>query len=451
MLLSKGLPINQDSIMWNALSRAVALNQHETIEILINRDPKSDLECVVGQYTGEEALMGYTALQLACYWYDSKCVKLLVDAGANVGFRNSYVNEKRQTRLHFIQRGTRVPTVELLAAAMAPIDTQDEDEYTPLAIAVREGNSGVARHFVERGTKHLTYSVANGDLSLVKFLVDAGADREAIDPKYGKSLLYTALDIRDDWRLRRMVRYLAVEAKAPINKFGGELGYPIICAANSVEYPVTPITVVKFLIRCKAEVNVADSQGRTALHFACVSASLERMNALVETGANVDTKDKFGRLPMHFAAGTDSTDSTNIVAYLLDQYKDMDINVADQDGWTPLIHLLEPNERARVTSEGIEEEWDDNFHEIKPGDRKPYGCDSCFMDIVGRQWQCVECPVDSSLCFECFDHRSDLHDLTHTFRVIEPLYRKEDSKGDEGAAAEAKNSDGEDFDLDGDY
>lgn len=56
-----------------------------------------------------------------------------------------------------------------------------------------------------------------------------------------------------------------------------------------------------------------------------------------------------------------------------------------------------------------------------------------------------------SLCFKCLEHRSDLHDSAHNFQAIEPLYREEDSMGDEDAAAEAKNSDGEDFDLDGDY
>lgn len=76
--------------------------------------------------------------------------------------------------------------------------------------------------------------------------------------------------------------------------------------------------------------------------------------------------------------------------------------------------------------------------------------------IIGHQWQCVNCSVDFSLCFKCVDHRSDLHDLTHTFRIIEPLYREEDSKSDEDAASEAKSSDSEntgsdDFDLDGDY
>lgn len=174
------------------------------------------------------------------------------------------------------------------------------------------------------------------------------------------------------------------------------------------------------------KVNVADSQGGTALHIACTGPSTECIKALVAAGANMKTKDKVGRLPIHFAAGTDATDA---VAYLLDQWRDMDINVADQDGWTPLMwaarsgsagiitmlvergadiwirgrangargewsalksmnfhdnntdlrHLLEPKERVRVTSEGIEEEWDGNIHEIKPGDRKLYYCDSCLM------------------------------------------------------------------------
>ncbi|KAH0531311.1 hypothetical protein TsFJ059_000161 [Trichoderma semiorbis] len=383
-----------------------------------------------------------------------------------------YINEKRQTRLHFIQRRTRVSIVELLVAAKTPSDTQDEDGYTPLAIAVRVGNSGVARYLVERGANVNVFgpkfgsishiAVANGDFNLFKFLIDTGADREAVDPNYGRSLLYTALCIYDDRKQWRIITYLVDEVKIPINKFGGYFGYPIIKAASSVGNNVmSSVRSLKFLIRRKAEVNITDSEGRTALHIACAYSPMECMKTLVEAGANVDTKDKFGRLPIHFAAGVDSVD---VVAYLLDQYKDIHINVADQDGWTPLMwaartgsadiitmlaergadvwargrgigaggewsalklmnfsdkntdlrHLLEPKERSRGTSESIEE-WDDNFHEIKPGHQKEGDyCDSCFM-------------------------------------VIEPLYREEDSKSDEDAAAEAKNSDGEDFNLDGDY
>ncbi|KAL6690544.1 putative ankyrin repeat protein [Trichoderma pleuroticola] len=535
-LLSKGLPIDHDSILGTALSRATELNLPETVEALIKHNAKADLKC---QHPEKKYFLGYTALQIACCFRHSKCVKLLLDAGANAYFRNSNghnaldillagdqgskqaeecfrlllshrngnnVDENRQTQLHFIQRRTRVSIAELLlASSMDPIDTQDEDGYTPLAIAVRKENSSVARYLVGCGANVnifgpefgsiLHMAVENGDLSLVKFLVDAGANREAVDPKYGKSLLYTAFDIEDDWGLERMVKYLVDEARVPINKFGGSLGYPIIRAVVLVGHHITnTIRMIKFLIRRKANINLTDSQGRTALHIACVSSPMECVSALVAAGANVNTRDKCGRLPIHFAAGMDSTE---VVAYLLDQHKDVDINVEDQDGWTPLMwaarsgsvdiitmlvergadvwargrangargewsalklmnfsdnhtdlrHLLEPKERVRVTSEGIEE-WDGHFHKIEPEDWTSYYCKSCFMPIIGRRWKCVDCSF--SLCFKCFHHASYLHDPTHTFWAIEPLYRDED------AAAEAKNSDGEDvssdgFDIDGYY
>ncbi|KAK4064195.1 uncharacterized protein Triagg1_9174 [Trichoderma aggressivum f. europaeum] len=434
-LLSKGLPIDHDSILGTALSRATQLNLPETVEALIKHNAKPDLE--------------------SCFFRHSKCVKLLLDAGANAYFRNNngdnaldillagdqgyrqaeecfrlllsnrngsnagHVNEKRQTLLHFIQRRTRVSIVELLlASAVVPIDTQDEDGYTPLAIAVREQNLSAA------SILHIV--VVNGDLSIVKFLVDAGADREAVDPKYGKSLLYTAFDIEDDWGLEKMVKYLVDEVRVPINKFGGSLGYPIIRAVVLVRHHVTNIIrIIKFFIRRKADINLADSQGRTALHIACLSPP-ECVRVLVAAGANVDTRDKYSRLPIHFAAGTDST---HIVAYLLDQYKDTDINVEDEDGWTPLMwaarsgsadvitmlvergadtdlrHLLEPKERVRITSEGIEE-W-----------------------VI----------TSTRLNRETGPHIMAKAVLWLPVEGIEPLYGEEDSKGDE------------DFDLHGDH
>ncbi|PNP58298.1 hypothetical protein THARTR1_01813 [Trichoderma harzianum] len=507
-LLSKGLPIDHDSILGTALSRATELNLPETVEALIKHHAKADLK-----YAGANAYFrnsnGHNALDILLAGDQGskqaeECFRLLLS------HRNgNNVDENRQTQLHFIQRRTRVSIAELLlASSMVPIDARDEDGYTPLAIAVRKGNSSVARYLVGCGANVnvfgpkfgsiLHIAVENGDLSLVKFLVDAGANREAVDPKYGKSLLYTALNIEDDWGLERMVKYLVDEARVPINKFGGSLAYPIIRAVVMAGHHITnTIRMIKFLLRRKANINLTDSQGRTALHIACVSSPMECVSALVAAGANVNTRDKCGRLPIHFAAGTYSTE---VVAYLLGQHKDMDINVEDQDGWTPLMwaarsgsadiitmlvergadvwarglangaggewsalklmnfsdnhtdlrHLLEPKERVRATSEGIEE-WDSNFHKIKPGHKKKgYYCDSCLTWIVGRQWQCVECSDNFSLCFKCFHHASYLHDPTHTFRAIEPLYRDED------AAAEAENSDGEDvssddFDLDGHY
>lgn len=44
------------------------------------------------------------------------------------------------------------------------------------------------------------------------------------------------------------------------------------------------------------------------------------------------------------------------------------------------------------------------------------------QDIIGLEWKCIECVDSFSLCFKCYDHRSNLHDSEHTFQEIEPLF-----------------------------
>ncbi|KAL7940994.1 putative ankyrin repeat protein [Trichoderma barbatum] len=550
-LLERGLPINHNSFEGTILLKAATNNCPKTIQVLLKHDPKPDLECICQDNFLDGRVVGCTALQAACYLCSPKCVKILLDAGASVSFRNKkgkdaldlllqtdqsskqveecfklllshrkrgnaeYVNERRQTRLHFVKKTTKVSIVELLVAAMVPFDTQDEDGYTPLAVAVREGNRSVAEYLIEHGANVnifgpkfgsiLHIAVTKGNLSVAKILVDAGADREAVDPKYkyGESLLYAAFDIEDDSNLKRMVKYLVDDAKVPINKYGGAFGYALIRAATVLRVnPSVGDNILRFLLRRKAEINVIDNQGCTALHLACTTPYMDRIKSLVKAGANVDTKDKYGRLPIHFAAGRYSADN---FVYLLDQRKDIDVDAADQDGWTPLLWAarsgaaetitklvgqgadiwargrangaggewsalrlmnfsdnhtelrdeLKPKELVRTTSEGTEE-WNSGFHKIKPGDAKPAQCGSCRVTVIGIQWKCVDCSDTFSLCFKCFSHRSDMHDSTHTFQDIEPFYREAESEGDENAAAEAENSDGEnvsseDFDLDGDY
>ncbi|EHK22944.1 uncharacterized protein TRIVIDRAFT_120571, partial [Trichoderma virens Gv29-8] len=104
--------------------------------------------------------------------------------------------------------------------------------------------------------------------------------------------------------------------------------------------------ILKFLVMRNADVNVTDSQGRTALHIACSTPYIDRVKVLIEAGANIDAKDKFGRLPIHFAAAAPSADG---FFYLLEQSKDMDIDVADNDGWTPLLWAARSGAAETIT------------------------------------------------------------------------------------------------------
>ncbi|KAH6603971.1 hypothetical protein Trco_007417 [Trichoderma cornu-damae] len=520
-LLKRGVFIDNHSY-WGTILHSAARSLPKTMEVLLENDPKPDLEFICGDATDIESHIGCTPLQISCLYQAAECIKLLLRAGANARFRNKYdkdavdillqtnensenaekclrlilselgendiyhINKQGQTRLHMIKEKTPVSVVQVLFEAKVPLDTPDKDGYTPLAITIREGNLSVAKYLVKLGANvnafgpsfgsviHL--AVTKGVVSFVKFLIDSGADCEAVDPKYGASLLYTALGIEGHSELQKMVRYLVDEAKVPINKLGGELGYPIIKAADMTRTNYTTgINMLKFLIRRKAQLNVTDSQGRRAVHLACTSRRDGGIKCLFKAGAEVDIKDKFGRMPIHFAA---SSPSDNCIKYLLEMNKHTDINAADHDNWTPLLWAarsgdggtitrliaenadlwirghaygaggewsalklmnfsdrntalreeLKPKERTRIQYDDEKEEWNDDFHKISVGDRKNGTCKSCLvvskisLDIIGIQWKCIQCSDDFSLCFKCYSHQSDIHDPEHIFEGIEPLY-----------------------------
>lgn len=471
-LLEKGVSVDHYS-SWGTILHLAAPHWPKTMKVVLEHDPKPDLERVCGEDMELELDIGCTPLLIACQEQTPECVELLLNAGANAKFRNTkgvdaidtllqsnkysknteqclgliisepgqfdpdYVNAKGQTRLHEIKKRTPVAIIQLLVKAKVPLDRPDNDGYTPLAISVREGNTNAVRYLIDRGASVNIFSpsfgsilhlaVTKGFIGLVKLLIASGADCEAVDPKYGASLLYTALGINNISVLLNMVKYLVDEAKVPINKLGGELGYPIIRAADMVRTNhTTGIKMLKFLIRRKAQLNVTDRQGRRAVHLACTSRHADGIETLVEAGAEVDVKDKFGRMPIHFAA---SSSSNNCVEYLLDAHKHTDINAADHDGWTPLLWAarsgdantitrliaenadvwvrgraygaggewsalklmnfavrntalkeeLKPKDRVRTNDEGEKEEWNDYLHESMAADKKYVACKSCLV------------------------------------------------------------------------
>ncbi|KAG7286709.1 hypothetical protein NEMBOFW57_009020 [Staphylotrichum longicolle] len=414
-------------------------------------------------------------------WYARRPLINAADSGSE-DIPGDPVDEHGRGRLHAIQETTPVSIVQGLVEANAPIDIQDEEGHTPLSVAVSKDNELVARYLVKQGARVNRFSplfgsilhlaVSRGNLDMARFLVDSGADLDTVDPAYGESLLYTALGIEDHTKLKAMVRYLVDDARAPINRPGGaQFSYPIIRAAHlAIHYPSTGTDILKFLIRRNAQLEVSDSQGRRAVHIACASSGSDTFKALVGAGANVDVKDALGRMPIHFAA---SQPYGACFEYLLDTFKETDINAADSDKWTPLMWAarsgaistlstlvernadvwtrgygsdgsvawsalkllnfsgrgsgqdlprLEPEERTRVGPDGQTEEWDDDFHKTRIGDPKGVICNSCCVIIRGIQWECGMCNDGFSLCFKCYGHRTTVHHPEHEFNSLGRLY-----------------------------
>lgn len=60
--------------------------------------------------------------------------------------------------------------------------------------------------------------------------------------------------------------------------------------------------IVELLLQNKANVNMANKYGNSALHFAALSGHDKIVNLLIRNGANVNAANKFGETVLHYAA-----------------------------------------------------------------------------------------------------------------------------------------------------
>ncbi|KAF4333733.1 ankyrin repeat [Fusarium beomiforme] len=393
-LLKRGSPIDGMSIWGTALHMAADGGLFETVYILLKNDPKPNLEAKITEDAAVDADIGCTPLQMACKSSSFRCIKVLLEAGANPHVINAdgedvvdillrvspgskdcekclrllvsapynvpkeRVDEEGRTRLHRIRESTSVDFVRHLTSPFSDLDVSDENGYTPLAVAVSKGNKDVANYLIELGAKINTCSpnygsilhiaVSNGSIDLVKLLIEAGADREMVDPDYGhgESLMYTALVVEPEGSRNHMVRYLADEAKVSIERLGGALGYPIIRAASmAIRSSKIGSNLLKFFIRRKARLDVTDNQGRRVMHFVAMSRSLDIFKALLRDEKAINAVDKCGRMPIHFAA---SNSDPSFLEYLLNTGRVVDIDAKDLDHWTPMMWAARSASRVNV-------------------------------------------------------------------------------------------------------
>lgn len=91
---------------------------------------------------------------------------------------------------------------------------------------------------------------------------------------------------------------------------------------------------VKQLIKSGIDINIKDSDGRTALMLACDSNYLMVVITLIDSGANVNEKDRLGSTALYFA------NTQKIIDKLLES--GADVNNRDTFGETPAMQLIAP-------------------------------------------------------------------------------------------------------------
>lgn len=457
ILLTNGVDINvTDDVNCTVLLLAAKFGETETVEVLLKQtNPKADLEVMVTREPTD------TALQISCQCGQGDIVNLLLEAGADINRQRSdgkfplglvlssdmsnakcedivthmlkqrpdmsLADNEANTVLHNIKSDTSLSVVMRLVEEGAPVNTINELGYSPLAWAVKCGNTKVARYLmnvkgVQSAVYHPTFgsilhmAVASSTLEVVRQLVRTGAEHSIVDPVFGESVLYSAVGNENSQECRKITRYLVEEVGVDIDSPGGEWFCPLLrVVAENYESD----SLLKYLLRHGARTDQADTLGLTVVHWAVLHERIDRLEMLLKFGAGSSVADNYGRTPLHFAAGMNNLP---LVQRLLRDFSisgvDVpNVDVADMDGWTPLMwacramgddvaRLLVEDYNASVAVRSHDAEWSplkiahvcgwpeelteilipdteirdsDETRETEPGDNSNQTCAGCKM------------------------------------------------------------------------
>ncbi len=142
--------------------------------------------------------------------------------------------------------------------------------------------------------------------------------------------LFEAIEQGNEEAVKRVINQGAnVKALIPGSIVSGKLLHYAACKDNT--------NIIKILIDKGAKVDSKDSLLSQPLHYASMVGKIEAMKILIERGAKVDCLDAIGGTPLHGAASEPAVN-------LLLSYKEVNINVQDYNGMTPLHKPLKTSE-----------------------------------------------------------------------------------------------------------
>ena len=331
--------------------------------------------------------VSWIQLQAACYDENTKYVKFLLDAKTNVNRNSSaghtplHIAVKKsniniinllldqnvdidnktidcKTPLHIAVENGEETIIRTLLALEADTNVKDALGNTSLHLAVkiehetrrlvkvgassqtpflkpyRVCSAETVQAIIKYGTDvnavsnrnqtALWFACLDGQESLVKILLDAGADPNITD--HGKdSSLHSAIRGRCSADTVMEIIHHGADIDA-VNDIG-ETPLLIACSTGQTES-------VKLLLKLKADPSIANIDGYTSLHSA-VNCSTETLKEIIDHGADVNSVSKRGRTALLLGCLNGHMDS---VKYLLGAGADP--TIADEEGFSCLYAAI---------------------------------------------------------------------------------------------------------------
>uniref|UniRef100_A0A182J502 ANK_REP_REGION domain-containing protein n=1 Tax=Anopheles atroparvus TaxID=41427 RepID=A0A182J502_ANOAO len=256
-------------------------------------------------------------------------------------------DRSNKSALHYCSSAQDIAAAASVAM-VAPelIEAADEDGFTPLHLAVIQGNLQLANLLLANGAdvnaldneghSVVHWATVCGEVDALRAVLSAGADVSTPDINGGSPLHYAAqmCGANYEGKTARASAKLALEILNTLlnhpdttveveDKDGRQ---PLLWAASAGS-----AKAVLALIKAGAHVESADKDGLTALHCAASRGHTECIDSLINLcGAHTDQIDSNGCTALHYAVTLGHADATSLLLKL-----DADPNRQDRKGRTP--------------------------------------------------------------------------------------------------------------------
>lgn len=202
---------------------------------------------------------------------------------------------------------SRINIMKLLIDNKANINYADEDEFTPLNIAIESGDMELTKFLItnganvnslmQDGVSLIGYAIAQNNMDLLQILIENGAN---VNYTNGDSWADTPLKTASRLGLDNVVRILLTR-NVDINAVDINGNTALHTAALNSQ-----LSVVKLLLEKNPNLDIQNKVGNTALHLAVISGNIDIVGELVLKGANTKIRNNDGKYPRDIARANNS-------------------------------------------------------------------------------------------------------------------------------------------------
>jgi ankyrin repeat protein len=269
------------------------LRLRNVVELLLEKGADVNAKTARGEaYLSYPHDAGVTPLHEAVACGEPNLVQVLIAHGAEI----NAADESGRTPLHYAVSEGDDTIVRLLITKGANIDVRDKEGMTPLLLALHYGYTPAAKMLMAAGAEKVTikntpeWAVLHGAFRLgnrewVQLLLENGAMPDELDEN-GDSMLHVVAR-QGDLSMAKML----IAAGADVNIRNPTGATPLhYAAAGRTE-------LASLLLTGGADVSARANNGDTPLHDAALRGNREMVELLLAHGADASVKNSRGRTP----------------------------------------------------------------------------------------------------------------------------------------------------------